>query len=110
MASLTDLFSSGDGTPVGFSMASFGNQASDIAEDSGIQQQRLLRNFGQFDLPDLVSRYASRGTFHSGGAGKAADKLRLGVSDQFGDIERRKSRALADLSTNSLLALTGYRI
>lgn len=110
MASLDSLFSGGDSAPSGFRLASLGTQASDLTEDAGIAQHRLLRNFGQFDLPDLTSRYASRGTFHSGMAGKAADKLRLGVSDQFGDLERRKSRGLSDIMTNSLLALTGYSV
>jgi hypothetical protein len=106
MASLTDLYSS---TPeLGFS-DSYTNEA-DVREDAGIQKERLLKAYSSRALPQLVDRFASRGTFMSGHAGVALSQLGEDVGNQYGDVDRMMARQLSALARNRVLAAAGLSV
>ena len=107
MASLLDFYQPPDRQAPGFALADIVPQEQDVTPEGGIRSQRMLRDFSMYNLPDLVSRYAARGTFYSGGAGRAADRLRLGTTEGIGDIERATTGMLARLARERALAVTG---
>jgi hypothetical protein len=99
MASLDELLPS--------VLANLALQGDLQAEDAGVAKQRLLRNYGERQLPSLVSYYASRGTFRSGNARLKADQLRQDVGDEAGDIDRLLARQMANLARQRILATAG---
>lgn len=109
MASLNELYTTQGGGAIS-SLASLGLQASDARVDAGLAQSRLLRNYGQRMLPDLVNRHAAKGTFYGGQIGVQADRLKEDVGDEYGDIQRNLNRALADLRRRGILAATGVML
>lgn len=108
MASLTDLYAPGANAPA--ALAGLDLQASDARTDAGLSQSRLLRNYSDRNLPDLVNRYAARGTFYGGQAGVAADRLKEDTGNQYGDIQRLLDRQLANLRRQGILAATGVTL
>lgn len=108
MASLADLYAPGANAPS--TLADTNIQAADARTDAGLAQSRLLRGFATRSLPDLVSRYAARGTFYGGQAGAAGDRLKEDVTNQYGDIQRLLDRQLAGLRRQGILAATGVSI
>lgn len=108
MAALTDFYTPGVNAPGAF--ADLNIQASDARTDAGLSQSRLMRNFSERSLPDLVNRYAARGTFYGGQAGVAGDRLKEDVGNQYGDIQRALDRQLAHLRRQGVLAATGVNI
>lgn len=108
MASLMSL--SPSTPPLGFAMAGNSLAAADGAENAGVEQGRMLRNFSQYQLPDLTNRYASRGAFYSGMAGAAGDRLRQGVTDNIGDSNRGLSQLLARLNVNAIANTAGFSL
>ena len=107
MASLLDFYQAPQRQPTGFSLADIVPQEQEVTTEGGIQSQRMLRDFSMYNLPDLTSRFASRGTFFSGGAGRAADRMRTGVTEGIGDIERATTGRLAELARARALAVAG---
>lgn len=93
-----------------YTLSSAAVQEADVREDMGITQQRMTRNFGQRALPDLMNRYAARGTFLSGGARVAGDRLREDYLEDYGDVGRLGNRKLADIARNRVLAAMGLVI
>ena len=110
MASLADYYSPPSGPPAGFSLAGLQTQQSQALEEGGIQQSRIMRNFSEYDLPDLINNQAAKGTFFSGTTGVKADRLRQGATDSFGDIGRTVSRTVANLASQGVLAASGIQI
>lgn len=108
MASLADLYSPGANAPA--SLSDLDIQASDARTDAGLSQSRLLRGYATRQLPDLVNRYAARGTFYGGQAGVAADRLKEDVTNQYGDVQRLLDRQLAGIRRAGILAATGVAI
>lgn len=108
MASLSDIYSPGANTPA--MLADLNIQAGDARTDAGLSQTRLMRNYSTRALPDLVNRYAARGTFSGGQAGVAGDRLKEDVGNQFGDIQRLLDRQLAHFRRQGVLAATGVSI
>ena len=108
MASLTDLYSPGANAPAQLAGTALG--ASEARTDAGLSQSRLLSNYSQRSLPDLVNRYAARGTFYGGQAGVAADRLKEDTGNQVGDIQRMLDRQLAHLRRQGILAATGVAL
>lgn len=105
MATLTDMY--GSGSPLASSLVPFGTSDSDVREDAGLETQRALHLYGTRALPNLVNRYAARGTFYSGGARVAADQLREDVGTQTGDIQRLLTRQLSKMARDRILATLG---
>lgn len=111
MASLADLVSVyAPSTPAGFSLADIdiaGTQAQNTAD---IARSRLTRNFGTFDLPDLISSQAARGAFHSSATQNKVRRLATGTADQLSNVELGLADQRAILAANALLAQTGIRL
>jgi hypothetical protein len=99
MASLADIIPEYQGQ--------IANQESMSAVDSGIQKQRINRNFAERTLPGLQNYYAGRGTFSSGHARLKADQATQDTADQSLDIDRLMARQGADLARKRLLATAG---
>ncbi len=81
-----------------------GSQESDVLYNRGLLQQRLLRNYLQYDLPDLVDSEATKGTYYSGGANRRSARLGTAANEAYGDIGYQSSQMLADLARKRSLA------
>lgn len=81
--------------------------ASDAASNAAVTQGRLLRDYGQQQLPQLVNQQAANGTFYGGQAGVQADNLTQGVNDQYGDVQRQLDQFIANSRRAGVLAATG---
>lgn len=92
--------------PLGFSLSDYGLSASDATADAGLQQSRLLRDYGQ-STNDLVNSDAANGSFYGGQIGVQSDRMKQGYSDQYGDVQRNLDRTLAGLRRAGVLAATG---
>lgn len=147
MATLSDLAAVyAPPPPAGFTLASIGiagQQAANGAAvgrertqrnfgfasaDAGQAKQRTIRNFNQFDLPDLMSSQAARGAFHSSATtnktnrlrtgmndsladiGTGLERQRVGAGDQLADIEMGLANTNAQLAAQGLFAQTGIRL
>lgn len=110
MASLSDFYTPQGGTPLPFTLADNALVGSDATSDAGLQQSRIMRNFSQRSLPDLVNRYSARGTARSGWSGVMADRMKEDAGDQYGDIQINLNRTLAGLRRAGVLAATGIAI
>ncbi len=106
MASLLDLYQS-PGAPQSWQLAPIQENEANIGADSGEQQRRLQRDFTQYDLPGLVSDYASRGAFYSGGLTNAANRLYTQMVESGSDIARSTGYKLSQLAQNQVGATTG---
>lgn len=91
-------------------LANIGLEGSDMTADTGLAQTRLMRNYSTRMLPDLVNRYAAKGTFYGGQAGYQADQLKEDVGNQYGDLQRNLQRQLAGLRRAGVLAAMGVVI
>lgn len=106
MASLSNFYSAPAGN-VSQRLADYSLEGSDRATDTGLQQSRLMRDYSERYLPELVGGHAARGTFYGGQVGVQADRLKQDVGDQYGDLQRNLQRQLADLRRRGILAATG---
>lgn len=106
MASVSDLYSSRSSSlPVDWVRGAINeNEAS---ADAGLQKGRLQKEFATRDLPDLVNRFASRGTFYSGSTGVQADRLREDADNNSADVDRMLARTRNQLALNRFLAAVG---
>lgn len=110
MASLSDIWSPPEQPPLGFTLANLNTQQNQALEDTGIQQSRIIRNFSQFDLPDLVSSQAARGAFATSATHRKADRARQFATDGLGDSQRILSRVLTNLAQQGVLAAGGIQL
>lgn len=108
MADLQTVF--GTPPPAGFTLAETDVQSTLSNSQANIGRERVLRNFGKFNLPDLLSSQASRGAFHSSATRNKHDKLTTAAGDQLSDIEFGLANTQAQLASNALLAQTGFRM
>lgn len=109
MSSLSDFYQAPTSN-LPLTLANNDLAAGDATVDAGVSQQRLLRNYSERQLPDLVNGEAARGTFYGGQAGVRADQLKQDVGDQYGDTSRMLNRYLANTRRNGILAATGAMI
>lgn len=112
MASLADLSAiyAPAGPETGFTLAGIEQQNNALGNSAAVGRERTLRNFNQFDLPDLLSSQAARGSYFSSATQGKRNRLATGAADQLGDIELGLANARAGLATNSLLAQTGINL
>jgi hypothetical protein len=112
VASLSDLaaFYAPPARESGFKMADIELATNLINNQAGVSNERILRNFGQFDLPDMLGSQASRGAFHSSATEDKRRRLQVGAGDQLADVELGLAEAKANLATNGLLAQTGISL
>lgn len=111
MASLADLLSSfAPKQPVAPVLANIRLQGQHAKTNAGIARQRLLRNFNQFDLPDLLSSQAARGAFASSATENKRTKLATGVGDELSDVALGLAQTQAQLAANALLAKSGISL
>lgn len=92
------------------SMVGLDTNESDAREDAGLETQRAMHQYGTRQLPGLVNRQASRGSFFSGGARVKADQLREDVGTQTEDIQRLLARQLSQFARNRILSTMGATI
>lgn len=85
----------------------WGSAQADTAYQGGEAQRRLMRNYTQYDLPDLVNSEAAKGTYYSGGARQRADRLRTAANEGYGDIQYQMDNTIADLARKRSLAGMG---
>lgn len=110
MASLSDLASVyNTQAPAGFNLANIALSGSLNKAQSELARTRLLRNFTQFDLPDLLSGQAARGAFGSSATRDKVLRLGTGAADTLGDIAFGSGSAQARLGANALLTGTGFQ-
>ena len=112
MASLSDLSAiySPPGPASGYKQADIAVATNVLNNQAGIGTERTLRNFNQFDLPDMLGGQAARGAFFSSGTEDKRSRLQAGAGDRLVDIELGLAEAKANLATNGLLAQTGISL
>lgn len=112
MASLSDLASvyAPEGPETGFRLADIEQASNSLTNNAAIGRERTLRNFNQFDLPDLLSSQAARGAFNSSATDHKRSRLATGAADTLTDIDLGLASARANLATNALLAQTGIQL
>lgn len=93
-------------------IASWGVAANDeqSAMDSaqaGLQQDRLTRDFTQYNLPSYLSQRASRGSFYGGGTLQGANRLQESTNENIADTGTSLARILAGRSQNNIGLTTG---
>lgn len=108
MASITDLYSAGGSLP--FNYLQGANNETEALSDAGLQKSRLQKMYGDRALPGVVNRYASRGTFYSGSARVAADRLTEDTFNESADIDRMLARTRANLNQNLVYAAAGISV
>lgn len=112
MASLVDLqrIFNPSTTPAGFRLADLNIQGNLAQGQAGINRERVLRDFNQFNLPGLLGAQAARGAFHSSATDRKREQLAHGAGDQLVDIQFALGQRQADLAANALLAKTGITL
>lgn len=111
MASLADLGQIwNQQEPAGFSLADAAISGEYSAIDADTSRSRLLRDFGQFDLPDLLGAQGARGAYNTSATKDKVGRLSTQATDQLTDISVGGSRAQAQLAANALLAQTGVQL
>lgn len=106
MASLNGLVSTQSSTlPVDWVRGALNE--GEAQSDASIQQSRAYRNLSTRTLPDIVNRYASRGTFYSGGARRTAGQATEDTNNEVSDVERMLARTRNQLQLNRFLAAVG---
>jgi hypothetical protein len=110
MASLADYYKPPAAPNTAALQSAINLTASDARVDAGLAQSRLKSAYATRALPDLVNRYAARGTFSGGQARLQADRLKQDVANEQGDIQRQLNRTLATLRRQGVLATTGIGI
>lgn len=110
MASLASLYQPAPSQPIGLAESGTAVNAGYAAEDAGLKQSLLKRQFEGRTLPDIASSQAARGAYHSGATRQMMDRSREDyVSDQ-SDTTRLLQRTMADLSRRRILAAIGVQV
>lgn len=107
MASLSDLYNTYGANPQAWAAYPSTLQGDDIRTNAGLQNFRTLRDFSQYNLPDLVSSFAARGTSNSGRADRDINRLATSTQENVGDVTRSAGTSLNDLSTKAVGANIG---
>lgn len=111
MATLDDLSAIyNQAPPTGFTLADIGLKSDFAAQDAEIGQKRLIRNFGQRQLPRMVSNQAARGAYDTSATVRKTENLTEDFGDNLSDLAAAGGRTQANLATNALLAMTGIRL
>lgn len=108
LADLMDIYQ--PAPPAGFQLANIDLQSTLAKNQAGVNQERVLRNFKQFDLPDLLGAQAARGAFYSSATQNKRNRLATGAGDQITDIQFGLANTQARLASNALLAQTGIQL
>jgi len=109
MASLLDYYQP-TGPSSAFTQADINARAGEQAEDAGLSQTLLKRQFETRTLPDLVNRQAGRGAFFSSASSNALNRAGEDYVTESADVSRLLQRSLANLSRNRILAGLGVSI
>jgi hypothetical protein len=109
VASLTDLYAAPATRPPGLALADLNDEQTNLTVDAGVAKSRSIRDFTTFDLPDLVSSFAARGTGGSGALQRAAGRARMSVEEGIGDIDNQVARNLASIARQRTLATLGVQ-
>lgn len=107
MASFQDLYSTYGPAPASWQQYPSQLQGEDLRTQVGLNSFRGLRDFSQYQLPDLVSSFASKGSFLSGRRERDVNRLGTQVTENLGDQARQAGKSLSDLSTNQVGANIG---
>jgi hypothetical protein len=111
MASLTDLLNLYEPeTPAGFNLANIALERAQSQAGYDMGRGQLMRNFTQFDLPDLISSQAGRGAFNTSATRNKANRMATGVTDSLAQLGLGYAPGQATLATNALLAQTGLQL
>lgn len=111
MATLSDLAALYEPeTPTGFNLANTSLQRSQSQAGYDMARSQLLRNFNQFDLPDILNSQASRGAFASGATRRKVNRAATGLSDSLASLGLGYAPTQSRLATNALLAQTGLQL
>lgn len=111
MASLADLMNvTAPAEPAGFKLADIELAGTFGAQDAAIGRERVLRNFNQFDLPDLLGSQAARGAYYTTATDNKRARLATSAGDQLSNIQMALARQQAGLASNALLAQTGISL
>jgi hypothetical protein len=109
-SNLSNIWAPPSTPPLGFTLADLNAQQTAATVDTGQKQQRTIRNFGQYDLPDVVNAQAAKGAAASSATHNKADRLRQFATDDIGDSELMLRRTLSGLATNGVLAASGIQL
>lgn len=96
--------------PAGFSLANIDLAGQQGEDQAAIGRERVLRNYSQFDLPDLLGAQAARGAFSSSATDNKRTRLGTAAGDSLTDISLGLASQQANLAANALLAQTGIRL
>lgn len=96
--------------PTGFRLGQL-ELAGGIAQgEAEMQRGRILQDFTEFQLPQLMSSQAARGAGASSATWDKRRQLATGASRGLEDVEAGLARTQAGLAGNSLLAQTGISL
>lgn len=108
LSDLTDLYA--PEAPAGFNLANIALQRSSGQAAYDMARNRVMRDFGQFDLPDILSAQAARGALASGATRRKVNRAATGVSDTLANLGIGYAPNQSRLATNALLAQTGISL
>lgn len=106
ISALSDLYSTGGGKPLGFTLGDIAGERNNALEDHGLDRFKMQRDFNR-GSSDLVDRYSSMGSARSGALAKTAGRMREDYNFGVGDSERLLRRNLNNLERQRLLATLG---
>ncbi len=110
MASLADLYSPASSSPNGLAESGTTVAAGYAAEDAGLKQSLLKRQFEGRTLPDIANSQAAKGAWHSSATQNAMDRSREDYVTDQSDTTRMLQRTMADLSRRRILASIGVQV
>jgi hypothetical protein len=97
-------------TPAGFGLANTALQRSQGQAGYDMARSQLMRNFSQFDMPDILNSQAARGAFASGATRRKVNRAATGVTDTLANLGLGYAPNQSRLATNALLAQTGLQL
>lgn len=88
--------------PMGFKLAQNSLQRSDLLTESGLQGDRLQRDYDTYDRPDLLSSQAARGAFATSATMRKDSRLGGGLERSLGDLSRNTQSGLNRLTLRDI--------
>lgn len=107
MASFSDLYATYGPNPASWAQYPMQLQKEDLTTQVGLNAFRGMRDFNQYNLPDMLSNFAAKGTYNSGMREREVNRLGTNTLENLGDQARSAGSTLADLSTKQVGANTG---
>lgn len=107
MAQFSDIYNTYGPTPASWQMYPLELQGDDLRTQVGLNAFQAQRDFTQYDLPDLLSSFAAKGTFASGRRQRDAGRLGERVVENLGSQFARAGISLSDLDTSKVGAAIG---